>query len=105
MDTISRRCTPMSRILLRLYILLCWIIGRGPWVVVGQYYDDDGNLCRYRTGYTGTDRQWNLRSWDSLDDANDYCEMRNWQSVVDPLDTTFYVWHEKEFNHFHDKVK
>lgn len=90
----------MRKLRLRILILLHWIVGTGPWVVVGQYYNDDGKLCRFRTGGP----TWPM-SFDSLDDANDYCEDRNLNAMTDPLGTTYYVWHELEFNHFYTKEK
>ena len=94
----------MRKLGLRLLILLYWIVGRGPWIVVGQYHDDYGNLCRFRTGAATPDGSW-LRTYDNLDDANDYCNLRNDQAMTDPLGTTYYVWHELEFNYFHNKEK
>ena len=95
----------MRKLGLRLLILLYWIVGRGPWIVVGQYHDDDGRMCRFRTaggdGFGGTQ----FHTYDNLDDANDYCNLRNDQAMTDPLGTTYYVWHELEFNYFHNKEK
>lgn len=85
-----------------LRILRYWIRGRGPWVVVGQYHDDDGRLRRFRTGPASTG--FSLTFYD-LDTANDYCERRNWQADTDPLGTTYHVWRETEFNHFGTRRK
>ncbi|ASZ72007.1 hypothetical protein HOR91_gp08 [Xanthomonas phage phi Xc10] len=92
----------MRKLWLRILILLYWIVGRGPWVVVGQYHDDDGKLCRFRTGPASTG--FSL-TFDDLDAANDYCDQRNWKADTDPLGTTYYVWHETEFNHFGHRRK
>jgi len=82
---------------IRVKVLLYWLIGHGPWLVVGQYYDDEGNLRRFRTGYTFRhSAEWH--TYESLDEANDYCSLRNEQAMTDPLGTTYYVWHELEFN-------
>lgn len=86
----------MRKLARRLLILLYWIIGRGPWMVVGQYHDDDGQLCRFRTGTTDGQGYW-INVFDDLDTANNYCELRNEQSMTDPLGTTYYVWHELEY--------
>lgn len=94
----------MRKLGLRLLILLYWVIGRGPWVVVGQYHDDEGRMCRFRTGNVSNDGYW-VRTFDDLDEANDYCNTRNEQAHTDPLGTTYYVWHETEFNHFGTRRK
>jgi hypothetical protein len=80
----------MRNLGLRLLILLYWIIGRGPWIVVGQWYDDNGKMRRFIAG-SGRSQ------YASLDKANDYCESRNDDSIYDPLGTTYYVWHELEW--------
>ncbi|QGH45039.1 hypothetical protein [Bacteriophage Titan-X] len=81
-----------------LLVWLYWIIGRGPWLVVGQYHDDEGRLCRFRTGTTDGNGYY-THQFDDLDEANDYCETRNSQAMTDPLGTTYYVWHQLEFNY------
>ncbi|AMM44695.1 hypothetical protein [Xanthomonas phage f30-Xaj] len=92
----------MRKLWLRILILLYWTVGRGPWVVVGQYHDDAGRLRRFRTGPASTGF---TLTFADLDAANDYCERRNWQADTDPLGTTYYVWHETEFNHFGTRRK
>lgn len=94
----------MRKLGLRFLILLYWLIGRGPWIVVGHYLDDGGRRCRFRTGGITPDGRW-VRTFDNLDDANDYCEERNLAATTDPLGTAYYVWHEQEFNHFGQKEK
>ncbi|AMW36075.1 hypothetical protein HOR13_gp45 [Xanthomonas phage XAJ24] len=95
----------MRKILIRILILWYWIIGRGPWIVVGQYHDDDGVMRRFRTGNPSSVYWGYRRKFDSLDEANRYCESRNSEACTDPLGTTYYVWHELEFKHFHMKEK
>ena len=89
----------MRKLGLRLLIVLYWLIGRGPWIVVGHYRDDDGQLRRFRTGGVSPDGRW-VRTFDDLDDANDYCEERNLAATTDPLGTAYYVWHELEYLNF-----
>ena len=94
----------MRNLGLRLLILLYWVIGRGPWLVVGHYYDDDGKLCRFRTGGTTPGGHY-VRTFDDLKEAGDYACERNEFAFTDPLGTVYYVWHEREFNHFYMKEK
>ena len=94
----------MRKLRLRILILLYWMTGRGPWIVVGHYYDDDGRACRFRTGGCSSDGPY-TRTFDFLSDAKDYAEERNEQALTDPLGTAYYVWHELEFNHFYMKEK
>lgn len=91
---------------LALIFQLAWyyLTGIGPWIVVGQYYDDDGRLCRFRTGSLSNPHSPGLRtyrmSFDNKDDADAYADSRNDQAITDPLGTVYYVWHELEFNNF-----
>lgn len=94
----------MRNLRLRLLILLYWIIGRGPWIVVGHYVDDEGRACRFRTGGSTPDGRY-VRTFDDLDEAKDYASERNEHALTDPLGTAYYVWHELEFNHFHCKER
>ncbi len=89
----------MRELGLRLLILLYWAFGRGPWVVVGQYQDDDGRIHRFRTGSVSNDGYW-VHTFDDPDDANNYCHTRNEKANTDPLGTTYFVCHEAELNHF-----
>jgi len=94
----------MRKLGLRLLILLYWVIGRGPWLVVGHYTDDEGRACRFRTGGSTPDGRY-VRTFDDLDEAKDYAYERNEQAFTDPLGTVYYVWHELEFNYFYSKEK
>jgi len=94
----------MRNLLLRLYILWCWVVGTGPWLVIGQWVDDDGNIRRFRTGYTLADGdQW--PNWDSKEEALLYADRRNEEASTDPLGTVYYVWHEQEYNLYQQKEK
>lgn len=95
----------MRKVLRQLLILLYWLIGKGPWIVVGQYHDDDGNLCRFRTGCALHPDGLSYMTFDTLDEANAYCDRRNEQAAFDPLGSIYYVWHLMEFNYFHNKEK
>ena len=63
-------------------------------------YDGDASLRDLRA-----QGDFGIGTYDNLDDANDYCNLRNDQAMTDPLGTTYYVWHELEFNYFHNKEK
>lgn len=69
---------------------LYYLLGVGPWVVVGRYTDDEGVVRRYPT-----------KEFDDFREAWSYAEERN--SEPDPLDTFFIVYHKNE-NYSHKEA-
>lgn len=83
----------MRSILRKIKVLLCWITGKGPWLVVGHWHDDEGKLRKFVT-WTPTSSSG---LFDSLDEANEYCAHRNFEAGTDPLAAAYYVYHRDEF--------
>lgn len=83
----------------KLLALWFWLINRGPWLVVGQWLDDDGTPRRFITARAAGVHRYgpDNMAFDNHDDAVAYASLRNEAAGTDPLGTVYYVCHKSEW--------